>query len=104
MDFNEYQKKAKSFAIYTDHNYPALGLAEETGELLGKLAKASRDGINDGREFALSLKKEAGDVLWMLATLMWEHGIQLDEVAELNIQKLEDRKNRNVIKGAGDNR
>ena len=36
MDFNQYQKQAKQYAIYRDEDrvlYPALGLALEAGEV-----------------------------------------------------------------------
>ena len=42
MDFNEYQNKAKQFAIYKFQDkvtYPALGLASEAGEVCGKIKK-----------------------------------------------------------------
>lgn len=104
MDFNEYQTKTREFAIYTYPLYPCLGLSEETGELLGKIAKALRDGVSDPAAYRESVKKEAGDVLWMLARLLDDMGIALSDVAAMNIEKLEDRKNRDVLGGSGDNR
>lgn len=101
MTLNEYQKWTRSTAIYGEYVYPRLGLAEETGELLGKLAKWYRDGGNLPYE---DVTKEAGDVLWMLSRILDDIGITLEEAATMNVVKLESRKQRNVISGSGDDR
>ena len=97
MDFKQYQTKAVSFAIYpATHKvlYPTLGLCGEAGEVAEKVKKQVRDGVFSRHETA----KELGDVLWYLANLA------NDLIAENNIEKLESRKERNVIQGSGDNR
>jgi NTP pyrophosphatase (non-canonical NTP hydrolase) len=48
--------------------------------------------------------KELGDVLWYIANLAEDLGYDLAEIADMNLEKLADRANRNVIKGSGDNR
>ena len=48
--------------------------------------------------------KELGDVLWYLAALATELKVDLNEVAQKNITKVEDRKSRGVTSGEGDNR
>lgn len=108
MDFNEYQDKAVATAIYGAGNaviYPALGLANEAGEVLGKIKKVLRD---KNGEFTLETNKaigdEIGDVLWYMAALCRDLNIQLGDVAKNNITKLLDRQARNVIQGSGDNR
>lgn len=108
MQLNEYQKAIEKFAIYPGAGtgnreamtYTALGLAEEAGEYAGKIAKFIRDGIF---ETALAAK-ELGDVLWQLARAAKELNMTLEEVAVMNIEKLTDRKERNVLKGTGDAR
>jgi NTP pyrophosphatase (non-canonical NTP hydrolase) len=109
MDFSDYQKKAKHTAKYPviGHGviYPTLGLANEAGEVAGKIKKIFRD--KDGvigdtdRE---ALKGELGDVLWYLAQVSTELDLSLDEIAEHNIVKLLDRQARGKIQGDGDNR
>ena len=50
MTFKEYQDKAVETAIYGAGNaiiYPALGLANEAGEVLGKIKKVLRDNNGD---------------------------------------------------------
>jgi NTP pyrophosphatase (non-canonical NTP hydrolase) len=50
------------------------------------------------------LYSELGDVLWYCATMADELGVNLEDVAISNINKLADRLNRGKIKGSGDNR
>ena len=110
MDFNQYQKQAKQYAIYKDEViYPALGLASEAGEVCGKVKKVLRDteGISTLKnkyDRVQEIKAELGDVLWYIANLASDLEIPLEDIAEENISKLQDRMNRNQIKGSGDNR
>lgn len=107
MNFDEYQNKAMTFRKETaDHIYAALGLAEEAGEVCGKIAKAVRDGVPEEKaaDFQMAVAKELGDVLWMVAAVAYDHGFDLGMVAEANIKKLESRQIRGVISGSGDNR
>lgn len=106
MDFNEYQDKAQTTAVYPYNLnggifYPALGLAGEVGELLNKIKKVARDNVELNKE---DMKKELGDILWYVSQLSTELGIDFDEVASSNISKLKDRKDRKVLKGSGDDR
>lgn len=102
--FDEYQKFARSTAIYPPDAgviYPTMGLASEAGEVAGKVKKY----IRDGGEFPVEdLKKELGDVLWYVAVLAAEFKIDLSDVAEANVNKLMDRASRNALAGSGDNR
>lgn len=118
MNFTEFQKVAHSFASYGDNPmYAYLGLAEEAGEVAGKVAKFIRhnDGLapqcgfnyalkSEKDSFARSLKKELGDVLWFVAEIATINGMTLDDIAEQNVGKLADRKKRGVIDGSGDDR
>lgn len=106
MEFNEYQKQALSTAIYPEgFSYPALGLAGETGEVCEKIKKIIRDkqGVitfPDRQE----IMKELGDVLWYLSALANEFDLTLDNIAEQNLIKLSDRRNRGVLGGSGNDR
>ena len=108
MTFNDYQQNAVATAIYgAGHSilYPALGLANEAGEVLGKIKKVlrDRDGIFD-EETNEQIGKEIGDVLWYIAALSRDLNLSMDKIAEDNIQKLLDRQKRGAIQGSGDNR
>lgn len=121
MTLNEYQEKAMMTNAASSDNdtYSLFGLMAEVGELADKMAKARRKMIvsmkydritpilkGDPRffEFEEGIKKELGDVLWFCAHLAHRFGWSLDEVAQLNLDKLADRAKRGVIIGDGDNR
>jgi len=105
MNLNEYQIKAEAFHAFKSPQYPYFALAEEVGEFMGKMAKAHRgDYQGTADELDLALKKELGDVLWNVAAIASLHGWTLESVAEMNLDKLTDRKERGVIKGTGDER
>ena len=55
-------------------------------------------------EYQEELAKEVGDCLWFIALCSRQLGYTLEEVAQINIDKLRDRAQRNVIIGEGDNR
>jgi len=103
MKFNEYQEKAHEFALYNDPMYPVASLMVESAELADLFIKPCLRGDLCGID-AEKVKAEAGDVLWNLANILKDYGIRLEDVAEANIAKLTDRKERGVIQGSGDNR
>ena len=114
MTLNEYQEKARAFRIPTlkcwksiDRavDYCALGINEEAGEIAGKVKKTIRDcGENYSPEVLEAIALEAGDVCWYLATLADVIGYTFEDFCKMNLTKLEDRKNRGVLQGNGDNR
>lgn len=105
MNFDEYQQIAKSTAIYPVKSkliYPALGLAGEAGEVAEKIKKKIRDGETDN--FEQELAKELGDVLWYISAIASDLGYDLSLIAQMNINKLQSRQQRNTLQGSGDNR
>ena len=109
MTPNEYQTAALSTAIYPNMGqnfvYPALGLVGEAGEVADKLKKVIRDNggvLTDPVRDAVA--KELGDVLWYVSVLAYEMDYDLNEIAQINIDKLNSRKERGVLSGSGDNR
>lgn len=127
MNFNDYQKKATVTAIFNkDYEvmivpkkedgsldmsrgqlapwvYPALGLGNEPGEVLGKLKKVIRDsqGVITP-DIRAKLQAELGDCLWYLAVLAQHLNISLEDCAIDNIEKLSGRMERGTLKGSGD--
>ena len=88
-NMNNYQMKARKFAIYPERmkiTYPALGLAGEAGEVADKV-KRFRDGRDDAR-FKGEIAREIGDVLWYCSALADDLGFSLQQIAEMNIYKL----------------
>ncbi len=109
--FNDYQAQAVYTAIYPDHwaiIYPTLGLTGEAGEVAEKVKKAVRGDIeftDEAQEqHRLAVAKELGDVLWYVANLASDLGYSLQDVAEMSLAKLEDRKHRGTLQGEGDDR
>ena len=109
MDFEEYQKKAKTTALYPDSGnnfvYPTMGLVGEAGEIANKAKKIIRDHNSEIKEQHVEdMKKELGDVLWYVSQVASEFGLKLNDIAEKNIEKLASRKERGQIQGSGDDR
>lgn len=112
LTLNEYQERMSDTAIYKwPVIYTALGLANEAGECLGKVKKMIRD--DDVRfdgtfeitpEQRADLGAEIGDVLWYIAALSKDLDLTLEEVGQMNLDKLADRKMRGKLKGSGDHR
>jgi NTP pyrophosphatase (non-canonical NTP hydrolase) len=102
--FNDYQDFVKTMKVYPERHaivYPALGIVDEGGEVAGKVKKWLRgDRELDRKE----LLKEAGDVLWYLASLADDLGFTFQDMVDENVKKLSSRKERGVLKGDGDNR
>jgi NTP pyrophosphatase (non-canonical NTP hydrolase) len=106
MQINDYQQWTLTTSVYPgagEHNLPegiylTLGLASESGEVAGKLKKFLRGDKPDPEGFL----SELGDVLWYLARLCDNIGITVEELADYNYKKLEERKAKNIIKGDGD--
>ena len=112
-----YLTEARKTAIYTHPDYPLGALVEEVGEVFGKVSKRGRkagiplfqvidqikyDEAPDGlRE---EVEKEMGDVLWQWAVLCNALCMSPNHIAEENLFKLQDRQQRNVLNGEGDNR
>ena len=112
LSLNEYQDRTFDTALYPGANegtlaavvYCALGLGE-SGEVQGKVKKIIRDDgaqITDDHRYAIA--QELGDNLWYLARMAKEVGFSLDEVAQMNLDKLASRRERGVVGGSGDNR
>ena len=107
MNFNEYQKIARSTAVYPEEYkviYPALGLCGEAGEVAEKIKKTVRGDTPLDVDMRMKIAMELGDVLWYVAALADDLGATLDQVANWNVDKLQRRMKWKNIKGDGDNR
>lgn len=104
MRMNDYAEKVLMLRVESARNpmYPVLSLAGEAGEVCGKIGKALRDG--EQPEYKAQVAKELGDVLWNIAAIADDMGYSLEEIAQMNIDKLYGRKARGTLQGSGDNR
>jgi NTP pyrophosphatase (non-canonical NTP hydrolase) len=104
MDLKDYQERARQTDQSTrqagtpddprtPHRHeviPLLGLVGEVGGLLGEYKKLLRDGAIH-RKFREEVAEELGDILWYVANVASKFDLSLDEVAEQNLAKVEDR-------------
>jgi NTP pyrophosphatase (non-canonical NTP hydrolase) len=109
MLLSDYQTLSRRTATYPGAGenivYPTLGLAGEAGEVAEKVKKLLRD--DDGvlsEERRGALAAELGDVLWYVAQVATEAGLDLEEIAQANLDKLLSRQQRGVLSGSGDQR
>lgn len=100
MHLNTYQRQAqktdrvplrrKRGDAGADFIVPLLGLAGETGELLSEYKKHLRDG-DSHLLFRDRVSEELGDLLWYVANVAAKFGLKLDDVAQANLKKTQDR-------------
>ena len=115
MDLDEYQEAAEITAIYP-HRGQAMGLvytglklsgeAAEVGQLIGKAIRDT-DFLETGKlapEVQQKMAKELGDVLWYVSEIASQISYHLSEVAQINLEKLQGRKERGTLQGSGDDR
>ena len=93
MKLNEYQelasRTAKDHGVFNKNlaEY-GMGVSEEGGEVCGIIKKVVFHGHDLERE---SVAKELGDVMWYVSQTARLIGYTLQEVAEMNVAKLEKR-------------
>lgn len=113
MTFIDYEEAALNYAIYDNELvYPVLGLVSEAGEVADKIKKLMRDDeieivdpiLDLDHEQRRAIALELSDVLWYLTAAASDIGYDLDEIAGMNIEKLESRKRRGRLRGSGDYR
>ena len=78
-----------------------LGLVGEAGEVAEKIKKYLRDNTKVSQK---EIIKELGDVVFYATALSNYFYSNLSEVMQTNMDKLNDRARRGMIKGSGDNR
>ncbi len=109
-DFNEYQKESKvtdTKVVINDSRlaFYALGISDEAGEVAGKVKKLYRDkNAVLTEEYKKEIIKEIGDVLWYMSQMCTYLGVNLEEVAKNNLEKIKSRHARGLVSGNGDNR
>jgi NTP pyrophosphatase (non-canonical NTP hydrolase) len=90
MKLNEYQELASRTASRHNNellNY-GLGIAGEAGEVADLIKKSHFHGHNVEKD---EIKKELGDVLWYVSQVARLAGLNLEEIAIGNIEKLKRR-------------
>ena len=93
--FNEYQERIKPTELWPKTmgpSYPIIGLSGEVGEVANEIKKMYRD---DCGELTYKRKQkiieEMGDVLWYLASLASSLHLELENIAQVSLNKVENR-------------
>lgn len=124
MDADEYQAKTAETELYSEASYEFLdnqstfvqiqwlqlayctgklnGEAGEAAEIIFKAFRGSHGHLSG--EDKVKLQKELGDVMWYVARISDLIGVPLSEIMKQNLEKLQDRKDRGVVHGYGDDR
>ena len=77
-----------------DIDYLSIGLAGEVGELLNEIKKSKRDDNNTLTETRINnIEKELGDILWYYIGITRKLGLNLNNIMETNIIKLQNNTN-----------
>src|SRR3546814_756213 len=98
MDFSDFQSDAlrtdrvpaRNGMSNNDVIVPLLGLAGETGELLGEYKKHLRDGSSH-KLLVERVSEELGDLLWYVANVASKFDLDLNDIALKNLQKTQGR-------------
>lgn len=110
MELEKYQELAATTAIFPrelpeflniGQVYVVLGQSGEGGEIDEKLKKAIRE---DDEQYIEEMRDEVGDTLWYLSQVCEEFDWNLEEIAQDNLDKLQDRHERDQLTGEGDYR
>lgn len=92
MTFNEYQGLAARtintrLHCHEKEEHALHGMVSEIGELHGLYQKVYQGHrLDEGH-----LKKELGDLLWFIAEYCTAHAWDMDDIAAMNIEKLQAR-------------
>ena len=123
MDADQYQTRTKTTELYTEATKGFIGglgydqtewlkLAYCTGKLNGEAGEVAeivfkafrgQKGVLTGEQ-KVAIQKELGDCLWYIARMADELDTTLTRIMEMNLDKLNDRKERGVVHGYGDER
>lgn len=94
MNFREYQEQAtqKEYSIQDGDSIadPLLGVVSGAGSLSGEYKKFLRDGLGH-QLFTEKVAEELGDILWYLAVFANKLGLDLNLIAEQNLEKCRNR-------------
>ena len=69
----------------------AVGMCAESGEFTEVVKKTLFQGKPVTEENMFHLKRELGDIMWYVAQACMGLGTSLDEIMEMNVEKLESR-------------
>lgn len=113
MQLNDYSKQAMSTDVFSrteSISDPGMlekvfGLVGEAGEVAEKFKKLLRDkGGEATDDDKKEIAKELGDILWYVNSVANYLDYDLEQIAQMNLDKVLSRQKRGVTSGSGDNR
>ncbi len=107
MKFSDYETIVEKTDLNCSVNgdrlaYALIGMIGEIGEFAEKVKRIYRKDHELNADYKHLLALELGDVLWYLTKAAKELGYKLEDIARLNLEKLEKRLKENKIRGKGD--
>jgi len=106
-DLESYQKRIKGWDVYPDSTKPGVylyGIMAELGEVANKYKKVFRDHGGQLEQRQKDYALEIGDLFWYATRLANWMGFTLEEILDMNLEKLQSRFDRGKIHGDGDSR
>lgn len=88
LDREQARIASEYFAVEKGLYVSTLGIAGEAGEFADMIKKQAGHGHASD---PIKEKKELGDILWYVADVCTKKGYNMDEVANMNIEKLKAR-------------
>lgn len=107
ISFNQYQKEAhKTSSPNIDQMYHSHAICGEAGEVAELFKKFYYHGVREfgklkDKCFLEALDEELGDLLWGIAECATYYGLDLNRIAERNIEKLQKRYPGGFASGGG---
>lgn len=99
MTFDEYQQEmVRTYTGTGGLIGHVLGLAGETGEVADLIKKDQYHSVPYNWR---TIADELGDVLWYLTAVAEDHGLNLSDIAQINVDKLRKRYPDGFVKGGG---
>lgn len=105
-NYQEFVKITQKFPRNVANEYLVLGLVSEAGEVAGVWKRVLRqdNATEDSEITRKNMIQELGDVLWYVTALCLQNEITLEDLIEINTEKLAKRLLNGTIKGKGDER
>jgi len=97
VTFDEFQRETRR-TYHPNRLKHILGLCGEAGEAAELIKKEEFHGVVMA---AGKMAEELGDVLWYLAAVASDHGLDLSKIAQQNIEKLKARYPDGFVTGGG---
>lgn len=108
LTLTEYARRARETAVYPARGefaglaYTGLGLAGEAGAAADQIKKVLRDDDTSRTPARVAkIAHELGDTLWYVAAVCAELGLDMEEVAQANLEMLAERRKQGLLQGEG---